>query len=573
MSTEERKYFPRQVDLGWIFYDEANKSTYDENGYWEHIRKFGRDDLKNLLSITTEDFSGASLQQAMKQYSVALKNMSLIERARENKLMFAASGTDFSTTEGITFLKEFNRIVQGEDRFIALLDKLINAITIGGKERAPSQAVNFVSYFRSELNEELKRVDVGLLLNLGNESKEWEDFIRTVTKNAASRMLGDFDPEKKNGFFGTPEEYKELKHYVEDNESFYQFVKSYLKIDSVFKEIEKIYTGEKKKRYKNIKINDVFKTTQKDGKKTDNESFERMIGGLVYEFLSSAKLNVTLTEKGAKTSGNTVGSNIGATDTVTVVSWESEIDLDKIEQELQKAMDGPNQKKIALQLNQLDKKLKQNKFSDVFVIHGSDKLYTMGDSFKSFEKTQKVMDIQTLLDEAPFGGRRFGHTLVSLYFNTTPGAVLAENKKDKKSVEDIFRVVVAAVAGKLLFSDWSMIGYESTGAQQIHIFDLDGVYVPLSFILDKMSVAMENLGRDGTYDGPITIGSFNRPKNIEYPAGKKDRYGIGDKTGSEIDFNQYWIYQREKVRSQASFKIKFLKDFKTLVQDIRNEFR
>lgn len=564
------KNYYKQFDVGWIFYNDENKSTYDDNGYWERVRKWGRDDAQKALTNLCQNFTGEALRSKMTQYAEALNNMSKAERARENKLMKEFTGEDFSSEKGKDFLRNFNEIVLGQERFSGALKRVITAIELGGRNRAPSQAVNFVSYFTTAFNSILEKTSIEELL----DDDYWKEIVNQAINLAIDKMIVEFDPEK--AIFGDPKDYQGLDQYLKNNEYFYNFVKSYLKIDNIRAEAKKIMEGTKRKRNKKIKINDVYKIETKNnktGKTTlkDNELFERQIGGFVQEFFGAGTIQINLTEQGANVISNPLISNIGATDAITIVSKTKSIEfLDNIEEQIQSAAFGETQKEIAQHFKELDDKLNRKKYSDLFVIHASDKLYSMGDSFRGFHKEQKVTDIQGLLDKANLGGNRFGHELVSLYLNTTPGAVLSD-QRSIDTVRESFRVIVAAVAGNLLFSDWTMIGQESSGASQIHVFDLDGIIIPLSYVLEGMSQAMKEFGEKGIFNGLITIGSFETPKEILYPASEPDRYGYGN-AKNVSDFNEFWNRQREDARQKSQFRINFMNNFKSVVMEIASTF-
>lgn len=563
----DRRYFPKDFDMGWIFYNDENQSVYKfrngEIGYWEHIRRMGRDDAQRALTNFCQNFTNEALRIKMSEYAVALKNMSNIERARENKLMKEFTGEDFTSDKGKNFLRNFNEIVLGQEKFSAALKRVIAAIELGGKSRAPSQAVNFVSYFRVAFNDLLENANIETLLN----DTSWNQMVDQAIDLSIERMLIEFDPEK--AIFGDPKDYYGLDQYLKSNPYFYDFVRSYLKINDIRAEAQKIMNGTKKKRSKKVKINDVYKIETKDEKtgKTSlksSELFERQIGGLVQEFLEAGTIQLNLSEQGANVISNPIKSNIGATDAITIASKTKSINfISNVEELMQEAAFGETQKQIAQHFKELDTKLSRKKYSDLFIIHASDKLYSMGDSFRGFHKEQKVTDIQGLLDKANLGGERFGHELVSLYLNTTPGAVLSDDQS-KSTIRESFRVIVAAVAGKLLFSDWAMIGEEAGGASQIHIFDLDGIIIPLSYVLEGMSKAMKEFGETGVFIAPITIGSFETPKEILYPARKPNRYDYpeGEKM---VDFNAYWNKQREDARQKSQFRINFMNNFKDIV--------
>lgn len=576
-NDSDKIYFPRQFDLGWIFYNDENNSLLaneNEHYYWEVIRQLGVKDANEEYESFIQEFSGQKLQAKMLEYADAINNMALAERERENRIMsaFGDNKVDYSNLKDIEFLKYFNEIIIGEERFLGIINRLDIAINKGGKERAPSQSVNFANDFIARFNDEIEKLkgdDLEELLD--PDSPKWEQMLRSAADNAVNHILNEFD-ETKNPMFGFHSDYEELDKFLKGNKHFYSFLNSYFKIDEIKKFVaDKIKLKRHKPGKKGIKINQVFtKTTKIDGKEySGGELFYRMIGGFVEEYLGQGRIEVNLSKKTKNIKGSPVKSNIGGTDTVTVVSFKKEVNVGKIEEDLQKAMDGESQKDIAKEIKHLNEKLSRKKYSDVFVLHTSNKLYSMGDSFRSFNKKQNIYDLKQLLNESGIGNQRFGNLVISLYSNTAKGAVFSgDNGGDEKRQRLIesLRVIVAAVAGKFLFSDWTMIGLESTGAQQIHVFDLDGVLIPLSFILEGLSKALADFGNKGAYSGILSVGNFTSPA-ILYPKSKgANRYtGLGDPTQN---FNEYWLEQRKDVRTKAHFTIRLVKNFKTIIQDI-----
>jgi len=568
-------FYPKQFDLGWIFYNEENKGddylplgdgeSVKEN-YWEQVRKDGVAEGAATLFEIANAFSGSELRQKLSDYAEALQKMSEKERIKENKTMQELYQQNIDSDSGIHFLRHFNEIVLGQDKFKAILERVIKAIELGGTNRAPSQAVNFTGYFISSMNTELSKHSIIEMTEYSDA--EWiQKILQPATDEALEKMLEAFNPTKE--IFGSASDYEGLINYLKGNPAFYQFVESYLKFDQIRAKVEKLRQAGHKRKMK-ITINDVFKS-KKTGEKPEN--FDRMIGGFVEEFLGEGNIRVTLDKTGSVVSmGNIFKARKGATDTITVATRNYEVDVGKVYDKIQETEWADTQKDMAFQFNKIYRELDRKKYSDVFVIHSSDKLYSMGDSFDGFHKTQKITDIQVLLDQSGMSGARLGHELVSLYLNTVPGAAFSDNK-DVNTIEEILRVVVAAVAGKLLFSDWMMIGYVTGGPTQIHVFDLDGTLIPLSYVLEGLAEAMKKFGETGIYKGPITISGFSRAKEILYPR-KKDgssRYGLVDGE-SMIDFNEYWKEQREDAREKASFRITFMNDFKGIIQEIKATF-
>ena len=68
--------------------------------------------------------------------------------------------------------------------------------------------------------------------------------------------------------------------------------------------------------------------------------------------------------------------------------------------------------------------------------------------------------------------------------NTLKGAV---GESEKANLQNILATDIAY----LLFDDINSIGVPTTGATALHIFDLDGIYIPLSYLLWELAESIQ----------------------------------------------------------------------------------
>lgn len=586
-------YYDVPLDLDYIFYNKENKSIYykddPEMSYWEHVRKHGEKNLLSAYNQMESEFSGKALQEKMTKYSVSLKNMATAERAKEMRLMKQINPeANIDDSDRVLFLRNFNEIVQGQDRFKAALKRVIEAIELGKqtnkkgeyrKDPAPDASIAFLSNFNTSFAELANALGEKMFNELNG--LEFDMFIERVVDEAIEKTFNKFKEYESKKQFGKRKDYEGLTQYLHNNQGFYDFVKSYFKIDKITNKIKEAFKTSIDGKIRNKDLMECFEV-EYDGRKTSQDS-ARSLAGFVREYVSAAIQRYTFDTKGFKSGGNSISSNIASTDTVTYFSASVKVDMNELNNIINEGFIGSTQEEIYLSLKDMYNKLNKKKYSDLFVIHGSDKLRSMADSFDAFNKTQHIRDIKLLVDKSGIGDARLGHLLTTVYYNTLDGAVLNDKAKD---IKEILRVIIAAVAGNLLFSDWTMIGYDnSSGATQIHVFDLDGVFVPLSDVLFGMSKAMEDFGKTGEYSGQafisITNFGFGGHKEIEFPAskGREKRYssypGFPDSTrdtDGKMHFIKVWQYQRTKARQNAVFRINFIRDFKRLVDEIRKNY-
>lgn len=133
------------------------------------------------------------------------------------------------------------------------------------------------------------------------------------------------------------------------------------------------------------------------------------------------------------------------------------------------------------------------------------------------------------------------------------------NVGDGMIVEDVDESIlktIATQAADFLFDDASLSVSENilpSGVNVIHVFNLSGIYVPLSFILDGMI---------GGLKGAINYGSYQNYVEVEFNSGTSDP-GKGWK---EKDFERF----RQKRMSSTNISVHFLKDFARIITEAIN---
>ena len=83
------------------------------------------------------------------------------------------------------------------------------------------------------------------------------------------------------------------------------------------------------------------------------------------------------------------------------------------------------------------------------------------------------------------------------FVNELTGAILqlAQGALGNKQLEESLRAGIAEMAAQFLFDDYLTIGRKHKNLTAIHIFNLDGVLIPLSLVLTALARAFENSSR------------------------------------------------------------------------------
>ena len=196
------------------------------------------------------------------------------------------------------------------------------------------------------------------------------------------------------------------------------------------------------------------------------------------------------------------------------------------------------------------------------------------------------LDSNEFIKSGGFGGGKFINmsefksvfTKSYTFVNELTGAILqlAQGALGNKQLEESLRAGIAEMAAQFLFDDYLTIGRKHKNLTAIHIFNLDGVLIPLSLVLTALARAFEDSSRYNYKD--IVRVHFSIPE-ILYP------YGIAPgeegksepapaSSGTPIDQRKWgmnaWNYQREYAQLNSLIGINFLKNFRDLIKEVLN---
>lgn len=198
--------------------------------------------------------------------------------------------------------------------------------------------------------------------------------------------------------------------------------------------------------------------------------------------------------------------------------------------------------------DELGEKLKNIK--DGYIVYSSAKNYTYNEGFKN---------------RGGFGGENisletYNDIMATVHnnINTFTGTILQLTKGaigDSKGLKPLLEDAVAQDVAYLLFDDFKTIGNEvgAGDTQAIHVMDLNGVLIPLSFFLSIYADALEAAT-------PRNIVKVNiKTTEIEFPT-RKIQYLWESESGRNA-----WDYQREVALNDTMINLHFLRDFKDII--------
>lgn len=202
----------------------------------------------------------------------------------------------------------------------------------------------------------------------------------------------------------------------------------------------------------------------------------------------------------------------------------------------------------------LEKNLKGIK--DGYIVYSSDKNYTYNEGFRerggfkaegiSLDTYRKIMKYTT----------RNARTFVGAILQTAQGAI--KGPQFRPELEEAMAQDIAY----FLFDDFKTLGKEAKAGDPtaIHIMNLDGIYIPLSFFLMLVAQAIES--EIGDPDDFVRV-SINVPEILWKTQKEQDKWH--EKTGASAI--EAWVYQREQALAESKIEVHFLKEFQEIIRD------
>lgn len=533
-----------------LFWYEGDVMVYLKDGYVFYQRlnsPDGQQNWKNLYQSAMSDFSSMELGSYQTTYSdIADRLISAgqAEQAKERRLLqeiFGVNMGNISLNEYPKFIKTINELMGLKDQFQNLIIKLRRN---KGKERAPTAASYFDSYLSTAITKRLRGfIDTqkGMELiadgNYNGWMAELTGIIEMSIEDAVKKMS-----EQKDKIDG-----EEVQIWAEaasllqkTNGQLQQFKNDVFKRFNLQNVIREIFDWQTKRYQEQRKTTRGLAKTVK-GSMNMGEVGARSAAGFVEEYIVGSMQSMSR-------GGGTLSSNMVKSDNIHLFSATVDISLDNIFQQLNDSLTGDSlEKNRGIIENFYNNYL--SKIKDGFIVFENVKNYSLGNNFRGFSAgtSQPLSQLPSILDE--IGLNIDGDSLVNLLYNTIGGAI----GEDRQSyIRDQIRLSMSGAIANFLFDDWQMIG--QPGDRSIHIFNLNGVLVPLSYLLISMGEAIKRVQRAPSDYFKVT---FNMPGSILWP----EKVPMSD--GENI--YDYWEQQRKDVESRSTFSIKFLANFKSLL--------
>ena len=368
-----------------------HRGASSEIKYWQQVHYAaiaGADSIGGLYSEKDE----------MGKYVAAGKNLiSLGNSERQKELaLIRAAGFDVYNEEDIAeFIKKFNEVLMGKEQFENAQKRLKEALqnkNQGKASRAPTIASWYTSALGTALNKNLSdflsdftnRLDVPFDLWIGT----LDNLIDKSITEAFEAILTKTKAQEGKELYGDSEQWKEIYELSQRmnnfNDYFIQMIRSKINFDSLQGMLQNESIKLKNKKQKGIrKFID-----GKEGLNLRNEKKARSIGGSVQEYLMILLDSIGAAAQSAAHGSRVLSSEIAKTDNVQLFSYSAQINTNEVAQKIIDMLNNDLEEATSLKhTSQIMESFYNNylsKLDDSFIVYGSTKSYSMGESFRGF---------------------------------------------------------------------------------------------------------------------------------------------------------------------------------------------
>ena len=613
----------------------GKKYTFEKNDikneylyvYYKRGLTQGTSNISGILSAAnvkknTKNLVNLGIENSPKRSDIikTLTSLATKERAKEVEILRDLDPnkkTKYSQMDDAKFINKLNEFLGMGEKYKIYL-QYINEIypTTPAKNMSPMVTSYFSNYFASILTsddfyETLSRKISQIVENNGS-SADIERACKQVGEWISQKFMED---NGNNSFFekfmkeveGTntkqlEEQYhfwKDLFEKIKSDESIRnEFMESVMQTFGLTKTVQKAVNAIKKQKEGKAILTNQMK---KKAIKSSITSKSAAKGGLYYEGVQAALAAFNLKNLGKTTWSTSRISNAGTTDMVTLYTGQIAIEIqDEITKRFNQLITEPAKDKAVAVENIREFTEWVNEHVDKGIL-----IYTNAKSYKQsrlitgesfFQGGRRNIKHLGSVINSTKGAKLNADAidgLINIVINTIPGAIYEGSTK----AQDILSRFLAQKIAYMLFDDWDTIGGKQIGdldenVKAIHVFALNGVLVPLSYLLKKAADAFKITSLDFTIKrNEYFRVSFDTPNNIIFPESKDttnwmmeqiyDKYG--KKEYNQLDYKdkfeiraqqliEAWNKQSADAINNTTFGIDFLSNFNDLLKEL-DQFR
>ena len=490
-----------------------------------------------------------------KEVSAQLKTLGHLEQNKERTILEQILGCPLGKANTVQdysdIIKGINILYRYQPEFKALLTQIEQGRTKNrNKERGFSAFSFFDSYFVTAFGEEIiaHKNDPVLYNAIINQDEEaWTQRLlsddiagRAIDKAIAkiSESTDIIDQEEYHLWTTVARLLEEVN--AELNANFKAIVRSRLPLEAAAREA---FTVAKQLGDGKITVKGTTGKLRSVISAKNRELENRRLAGFLDELFTGMDVVLDFNGQTTSYSATTIHpkSTMMKTDNITVFSTDVGADAEKISK-LMKNVSPVSLEHAARQFEAIVDKMANLK--DSFFVMESAKVYSMS-NFRGFAGggARPVSQLPEYLSK--MGAHVDAFDFVQTILNSAPGTI---GEGERETIRDEVSHLISAHIAQFLFDDWTGIGNSISNV--IHVFSLDNVYIPLSFLLIGLGNAFETTSRE-----EYAKISFSYPKLLHTPK-------IED-----TEVLTAWDEERRHAYEKTTFTVRFLANFKTIISD------
>jgi hypothetical protein len=557
------------VGQGYVYYQDLKENP---GHFWRGVYNIAKPNLEASLNTNLGILKNVDLNKTAE----ILRKLGENELEREMNILNNHFGMKEITkplklSDYPRFIKDINLLIGMGDNFkdyLTLLEqhsqKYSQKKNSQKKPRAPVASSYFGSNFITVLNRRIIEIFKSEKIQRDILNDDYKSFKKRVEKSFDSLIVQALEKTAKTTDKLSHKEDKLIKKEIQVWQDIVK-LKNSLEFDP-FKDtiyqrfnLDKVAEGMfewKKERLQEKNFSNVKSREKLSEIMFTNEKNYRNVSGFIGEYLHEINVDIDLMNK--HTATKVLTKNIARTDSITLYETSMEADFSK---ELYKELQQLDNKLVGDTLESNRKIIEDftrnflDKSDTSFIKYTSTKVSSLGESFEKygFGTKTKPEEIMNLLDRAGITGT---DNLLEVLYNTGKGAIL----EDRREIRDKVKENLIKMVAYILFDDWESFGEGQENRQVIHIFNLNKVMVPLSYLLIAMSDAIENTDRN-----------LNKVFSIQLSA-PKIHFDPPIKVSKDKTMKKFWEEQAVYAKNNTKLTIQFIRNFKTLIVQMLNSY-
>lgn len=540
------------------------------NPFWERRRYDAAERIPTTLSIKYTQSDIVSYLNTIARYET--------EKERDFLEKFYKKGQHENIGEHASKTEKFNYLFQSREMYVKLNKRIKNILEVlqfqknetFGKSKtttheyftgmAPNLSTFFASYFEEAFNEEIQEFYKEIRDNVSVE--KLKDRFELAIRNAilkASERMSQIQKSDKTQIYGSGEEWQPIYEVLQEGGREYELFRDNLKNAIGATNLETLrdmLIERKKKESKRIGKNQIKEMFRSQLKGISSRTAQ--IGGSILEPVSTIIANYV---NGARNNefqihAENLGGSKVVTDTMLLFSTNLELDLGQIMENLRQAMysmDSSRQRQLYQSLERFYNE-QEEKINDLYMVYVNAKNYGIGADGSDYTKSVKgtIDDLPEFLEST---GVQIGNIndFLNFVLNTGEGAIRYDQRDE--AMETCASALKMAAA-KLMFDDYQTLGVfdQDSSRHAIHMFLLDGIYVPSSEVFKAMANAAQQV-LEGKGKKEDTHSGITLPNKI-------------DDQGSD-EYEVKWQKIREESKDDADFKEKLYQHWQKEYENAR----